>query len=149
MTDIAITWDEQLCRGDWSMSGGDLASGSDLQTASLVSMFTDARVDEHVPPAPAGPPDRRGCWTDTYTGWRIGSRLWTRQRLVKNQQTLTLITGDVKDCLNWLIAEGVVSRVDISASWINRTMIGVSITAHMPLADPQTFQFQWVWNQIF
>ncbi len=148
MTDIAITWDEQNCRGDWSMAGGDLASGSDLQTAILVSMFTDGRVDDYVAPAPAGAPDRRGCWTDTYTGWQIGSRLWTRKRLVKNQQTLTLIEGDVQDCLNWLITAGVVARFDISTAWINRTMIGTSIVANMPAADPQNFQFQWVWNQI-
>jgi phage gp46-like protein len=146
--DIAITWNESTGRGDWSMTNGDLASGSDLQTAVLLSLFTDARVDDYVAPPPSGAPDRRGCWTDAYTGYQIGSRFWTRMRLVKNQFTLNLIQTDAQDALGWLISDGVVASFDIQAAWINKTMIGLSIVAHMPAGDPQTFRFQWVWGQI-
>lgn len=146
--DIAITWDESTGRGDWSMTNGDLTSGSDLQTAILLSLFTDARVDDYVPPPPSAAPDRRGCWTDTYAGYQIGSRLWTRMRLVKNQTTLSLIEGDVQDALAWLVTDGVVASFNIQAAWVNRTMIGLSIVARMPTGDPQTFAYQWVWGQI-
>ncbi len=146
--DIAIVWDEIRGRGDWAIANGDLASGSDLQTAILLSLFTDCRVDDFTPPPPSGPPDRRGCWTDTYTGYLIGSRLWTRQRLFKTTATLTLIKGDVSDALAWLVTVGVVASFDIDAAWVNRSFIGLSVVAHMPTGSTETFQYSWAWGQI-
>ena len=146
--DIAVTWNPATGTGDWSMTNGDLTSGRDLETAILVSLFTDARVDDYVAPAPSGAQDRRGCWTDTYTGYQIGSRLWTRTRLVKNQTTLNLVQGDVKDALDWLLTAGVVASFDIDAAWVNKTVIAISIVAHMPSGNPQTFRYSWVWGQV-
>ena len=146
--DIAIVWDPVAGRGDWAMANGDLASGGDLQTAILLSLFTDCRVDDYAAPPPSGPPDRRGCWTDTYTGYLIGSRLWTRARLLRNTTTLQLIKGDVRDALAWLVTAGVVASFDVDAVFLNKAGIALAVTAHMPVGNPQAFKFSWVWGQV-
>ena len=148
MGDIAIIWDPVAGRGDWAVANGDLASGQDLQTAILLSLFTDCRVDDYVAPAPTGPTDPRGCWTDTYTGFSLGSRLWTRTRLIKTPATLQLIKGDMRDALDWLIQAGVVASFDVDAAFVNRTGIALAVTAHMPVGNPQRFQFQRVWGEV-
>ena len=45
MGDIRIVWDPTTGTGDLNMLGSGLELGFDLETASLISMFTDARSD--------------------------------------------------------------------------------------------------------
>ena len=45
MGDIRIVWDPATGTGDFNMFGAGLELGHDLQTASLISMFTDAQAD--------------------------------------------------------------------------------------------------------
>jgi phage gp46-like protein len=149
MPDIAITWDQPNGRGIWMMDGADLKSGTDLQTAILVSLFTDqVAPPDFTPPAPAGSPDRRGWWADTYNGYKIGSLLWTLARAIKTTATLTLIQKYAADALDWLITAGVVSSFDITAQWVNRTGVGLHVTAHKPTGQPESFRFNWAWGQI-
>ena len=148
MGDIAIVWNPATSSGDWAMSNGDLQSGSDLQSAILVSLFTDAYAPDFVPPPPSGPPNPRGCWTDTYTGFQIGSLLWTRTRLIKTQGALLLIQGDCQNALAWMVTIGVVASFDVEANFVNRTALALAITAHMPDGTTQTFNYQRFWNEI-
>ncbi len=62
MTDITTIWDEEQSIGDWQSGQGDLLSGNDLETAILISLFTDrlARADDDF-----DGDDRRGWWGDT------------------------------------------------------------------------------------
>lgn len=149
MGDIAIVWNPATYSGDWAMANGDLQSGSDLETAILVSLFTDAYAPDYVPPPPSGPRDPRGCWTDTYTGYRIGSLLWTRTRLIKTETTLLIIEGDCRDALAWMVTAGAVASFDIDAAWFNRTGLALAITAHMPDGSTlPTFRYQRLWNEV-
>ena len=147
-SDIAIVWDQAKGRGDWAMAGADLQSGSDLQSAILVSLFTDRRA----PPDYQGPApwdgNRRGCWVDTYNGFQLGSLLWTLNRSIKSTRVLVLAKQYAADALAWLVETGVVLAFDINAQWVNRTMLGLSIRATMPSGPAQSFQFSWVWGQI-
>lgn len=148
MGDIAIVWNPATSSGDWAMSNGDLQSGSDLEAAILVSLFTDAYAPDYVPPPPSGPPNPRGCWTDTYTGYRIGSLLWTRTRMIKTEATLLLIKGDCQNALAWLVTAGAVASFDIEAAFVNRTALALAITANQPAGPPLTFRYQRLWNEV-
>lgn len=149
MPDIAITWDNTAGRGVWTMDGADLRSGSDLQTAILVSLFTDqVAPPDYAPPAPSGSADRRGWWADTYNGYAIGSLLWTLARAAKTTATLTLVRKYAADALGWMIEAGIVASFDIVAQWVNRTAIGLQITAHKPSGQPEAFNFGWAWGQL-
>ncbi len=147
-SDIAIVWDNQTGRGDWVMAGPDLQSGSDLESAILVSLFTDQRASDDYAAPPPSPTDKRGWWGDTYLGFQLGSRFWQRTRLAKTASTLVLIQKDAQDALGWLITLGAVASFDITAQWLNRTMIGLRIVAHMPNGDALNFRYAWIWGQI-
>jgi len=149
MPDIAITWVQTDGRGVWLMNGPDLLTGSDLQTSILVGLFTDrVAPPDYVTPAPTTNTDRRGWWGDTYSGTQLGSLLWTLARAAKTKGTLVLIEKYAADALQPLIDAGVVAYFDITAIWINRTNVGLHITAHKPTGNPETFLFGWAWGQI-
>ena len=58
MSDITTTWTVETGTGDWSIMGGALASGDDLASAVLISLFTDRIADDSDIP-PDGSDDRR------------------------------------------------------------------------------------------
>ena len=79
MTDITTIWVVESGTGDWSISGGALASGDDLASAVLISLFTDGLAgDDDIPPDGSG--DRRGWWGDAGEDIPIGSKLWLLDR---------------------------------------------------------------------
>ena len=80
MTDLAVFWDNRLGAGDICVVGADLQAEAGLDTAILISLFTDARVrDEELPP---GHTWRRGWWGDDVEDEpdSTGSKLWTLRR---------------------------------------------------------------------
>lgn len=57
MSDISSWWNADTLRADWIAGNGDLLSGDDLQSAIMISLFTDrlATAAEHgYPLSPAG-----------------------------------------------------------------------------------------------
>ncbi|MDE9430177.1 phage GP46 family protein [Xenorhabdus bovienii] len=61
MSDITSWWDVTNIHADWIVGCGDLVTGDDLQTAIIISLFTDrqARSDDDFDGV-----DRRGWWGD-------------------------------------------------------------------------------------
>jgi phage gp46-like protein len=82
------------------------------------SLFTDARLDADTLP-PDGTNDRRGCWADALEGpgENFGSLLWVRLAGIPTARELEQA---VRDALAWMIADGIVSRVEVVASVANR-----------------------------
>ncbi len=147
MVDIAITWDVQTAQGDWYVQNGGLATGSDLESAVLVSLFTDQRASSDFP-LPDGDDDLRGWWDDTYTGDLIGSRLWQFARAVKfGTSTLPLQVQDAcQDALQWLLDDGVAASVTVNTGWVNATTVGIAILITEPNGIATPFNFSWAWN---
>lgn len=128
MSDISIIWSPMVGRGDWSLSGAQLASGPDLVTAILISLFTDriAAADDVIPD---GSSDPRGWWGDDPTN-PIGSRLWMLERAKQTTETLARAQDYIKEALQWLIDDGVVARFDILTEWTRASMLGARIIAY-------------------
>jgi phage gp46-like protein len=150
MTDIAIVWDTANARGDWTVRNGDLGIGPDIQSAVLVSLFTDRLASsDYISPDPAAINDRRGWWGDTYEPSLIGSRLWQLDRSKKTDQT-TLLNQARDYCaeaLQWLLDDGVAASISVTTFWNTRDQIGIVIDITKPgVGQAETFQFQWAWN---
>jgi phage gp46-like protein len=147
--DIAVAWDDAAGRGDWLCTPGDLAiDPGGLRSAVLLSLFTDAAAPlNYVPPA-GSTAERRGCWTDTYEPYSIGSWLWLLNRTKITDRAVLLAT--VQDycaaALKWLQDLGVVDAVTVSALWLSGTVIGLGVTLTQPQSPPQVFQFAWAWQ---
>ena len=148
--DIAISWDAALSRGDWVLSAdGDLETGGDLQTAILISIFTDAMAapDDVIPD---GTNDPRGWWGDEFDSQHpIGSKLWLLDRAKQTQKTLNRAFSYLSESLQWLIDDGVVGRFDIQVQWVRASFLGASITAYSPQGSVMNAgQYLWAWNGV-
>jgi phage gp46-like protein len=65
LADLALTWDEQQGAADLALIDNDLASDRGLETAVLLSLFTDRRAQPDDVPPSGDPADRRGwCGLD-------------------------------------------------------------------------------------
>lgn len=148
MTDIATIWDPVSGRGDWAMAGADLASGNDLVTAVLISLFTDrsAHEDDVIPD---GSTDRRGWLGDEGETVPIGSRLWLLARRKETAQTLADAKTYMAEALQWLIDDGVAGSIDIYAEWSKPAFMGARITIYQPgKAAPVMMNFTWAWQGV-
>jgi phage gp46-like protein len=144
MTDITTTWD--TARGDYRVDGASLASGDDLATSVLISLFTDRTLPSDETPAD-GSSDPRGWWADDEI-YPIGSRLWTLERAKRTQETLARARSYIEEALQWLIDDGVVSRFDLLVEWDQYQRLSAQITAHKPDNTSQNLAYAWAWDSL-
>jgi phage gp46-like protein len=92
----------------------DLRMDEGLETAILLSLFSDARALEGDD-LPFGS-DKRGFWGDVILGYSFGSKLWTLERGKITNKTLGVIETYMGSALQWMLEDGVVSDVGVSAT---------------------------------
>lgn len=143
--DIYIAWDNNQALGDWALADGDLQTGQDLETACLVSLFTDRLATPDFVPTD-GTTDRRGWWADLYEDRPLGSNLWQLERAKKTRQTLGLAQRYAQDALQWLIDDGVASTLLVNTQWITATMLGIAVAITRPNGSQTRFMFGWAWQ---
>ncbi len=146
MADITTVWDVQNARGDWQIAGSDLLSGDDLQTAVLISAFTDrlANADDVIPD---GTPNRRGwCLDDPATP--IGSRLWLLTRSVLSQQVAALAQAYLLEALEWLITDGVAADIEVYTQIVLSNQLDIVVQIFKSSGNTVAMQFNWAWSEI-
>lgn len=114
MTDIALKWNASGL-GDIVSTGSDLATDDGLETAILISVFTDRLAD--VDQLPDGGVSRRGWWGDIdgLPGDHIGSLIWTLEREKNIASAIEKANNFLRDCVKWLVDDSVCARVDTLA----------------------------------
>ena len=119
--DIKIRWDTDLMEGDFIFEDNDFQTDDGLGTAVLISWFTDQRADDEdpIPNAQNGFIDKRGWWGDLIDaqveGDQIGSKLWLLNRSKTDQATLNLAVEYGEAALKWMIDDGIVKEVTVTA----------------------------------
>lgn len=147
MNDIALNL-QRTALGDifdLAVSSGDLESEEGLQTAIIISLFTDKRVtkDESLGGG------QRGWWGDALAeivGDRIGSKLWLLEREKQTQETLTRAREYALESLQWLIDDEVASKLDVTASYqgIGKMLLEVDVTK--PNGEKLNYTFDSAWQ---
>lgn len=149
--DILIQWDNTNAVGDWMIADGDLQTGQGLETACLVSLFTDKLATPDFVPTD-GTSDRRGWWADPYNDQPLGSNLWQLDRAKKTRDTLGLARRYAQDALAWLVEDGVAASVVVDTRWlgdaIGSTMLGIAIAITKPDGSMTRFVFGWAWDNL-
>lgn len=145
MSDTSTIWVRDLGRGDWSLNGADLQSGNDLETAMLISLFSDreANPDDVILD---GTGDPRGWIGDADQPYKIGSRIWLLARAKQTAQTLRLASDYIAESLQWLIDDGVVAQFDITAEWTQPGLLGARVLAYKNNGSSIPMNFSWVWK---
>ena len=150
MADIGLTWNSAVGYADLSIVGGDLAIDAGLETAVILSLFTDAQAQpgDVIPDGSANP---RGWWGDmpvdpaqqdaSAPPDRIGSRLWLLDRALQTAETLRLAELYALEALQWMIDDGIAATITATASFPFLTWIELVITIDQS-AD-STFTLAW------
>lgn len=155
MSDVATVLIQEVdsFRFDWQMAGPSLLQDDGLETAVILSLFTDRRAADDDLPTSAQPEDRRGWWGDTFadaSGDQIGSRLWLLAREKQTQATLLKARDFAREALAWLVDDGVARSVTVDASWMpERSGVLVMVIEIARAAKPVSrYQFQAFWKGV-
>ncbi len=146
MSDIRIVWNGSY--GDWSYVDGQLEQGDDLESAVLVSLFTDRLASPDFV-LTDGTQDRRGHWSDSYADpgdGLLGSDFWQLERAKITAKLIPQAKQMAHSALQWLVDDGVVASWIIDAVIQNGVRLAMTITAVKPDGSRQTFRYSWAWS---
>ncbi len=143
--DIRMTYDNISQAGDFVVTKGDLATDRDLETAVLISLFTDRRAsDDDV--VPDGTDDRRGCWMDALSEIPLGSRIWLLNREKVIPSTVAALKEYIEEALQWLLDQHIARAVTVTCTADSRKH---QILAEIDIArNGQNRRYQYVWRQL-
>lgn len=138
--------------GDLAVNGSSLAADDGLETAVLLSLFTDRRAndDDQLPDAGTqAEREPRGWWGDTYAdtpGDRIGSRLWLLAREKQIDSVLQRAQQYAAEALQWLVDDGVAREVGVTAEIVKEGVLGLAIQIVRPRVPVARFRFETFWK---
>lgn len=145
--DIRKTWN--LDHADVTVFGDDLATDEGLETAVIVSLFTDRRAPSAAE-LPAGETNRRGWWGDTYLDLsedRYGSHLWLLSREKTLQEVANRAREYAERALQWMLDEDVAARLEVDAELQRPDRLNLEIRIWRPgIADPMRLKYDYNWR---
>lgn len=148
--DIKLFFDTYLLTGDVKYQNGDLVREEGLETAVMISLYTDRRASESD--ILDDPNDKRGWWGDLVpdTGDRIGSKLWQHDRDKSTDQNIIKIKQAVKECLQWMIDDGVANKIEVTAEKFGEAYnyrLGITTKIYRRFSDkPYIIKFDDLWE---
>lgn len=134
--------------GDLTVSGPSLENDDGLETAVVISLFTDRRA-KAGDPLPDGVLNRRGWWGDSFpsvAGDRIGSRLWMLAREKQLPSVLARAREYAIEALQWLIEDGVARAVNVTAEVVRNGVLGLSIEIVRSDKPVAMYRFDSFWS---
>lgn len=146
MSDIALIWNSQGF-ADIDTAGSDLLTDDGLQTALIISLFTDRRVSEGEE-LPAGESDRRGWWGDVggLPSDRIGSRLWLLEREKALPEVVARANEYAREAVQWIIQDRVATRVDVVAESTRFEELDIQVSVCRPNGSVVKSRYSYNWQ---
>lgn len=149
MTDAALVWNADAWHGDLALSAGAVVIDAGLRTAILISLFTDARAPDAAP-LPEDSADRRGWWGDDFPASAprrgdTGSLLWLLARSKITQATLNRAREYVISSLQWLITDGIASRISVEVEAQDQQRLAIRVEIDRPDGPAREF-YDYVWE---
>lgn len=134
---------------DFSLDMLGLAEDDGLETAVIISLFSDRRAntDDAIP---GDSSDRRGWWADAFgdvENDRIGSRLWLLEREKQLPSVLARAQEYAAESLQWLVDDGVVESVSVAASNPRDGILALAIDIFRPHHPITQYRFETFWSQ--
>ena len=148
MSDIRLEYDNDLGVMDLAIVDDDIARDAGLETAVLISLFTDRRAaDEDVL---LNPEDKRGWWGDQFSeveGDQIGSRNWLLERALLTPDVEVQTEVRTRECLDWQLEDEVAASIDVVIETDDETRsLCEQITINQPTGDQLNFRYTSVWE---
>lgn len=147
--DIALQYDNASGTGQWALINGDLALGNDLESAVMVSLFTDCLATSDFTPTDRTD-NRRGFWGDSFEATPTGSNLWQfdRAKFTDNTKILLRARDYTKQALQWLIDDGVAASISVVTAKLGISGLQINIVITKPVTNIKVpFQYSVYWGQ--
>ena len=147
--DIRIKWSTGEQCADLVLDGEiDLSSDAGLETAVVISLFSDRRAgDEELP---AGETRLKGWWGDSVSeieNDQIGSKLWLLYREKHLSEVAKRAKEYVEDALLWLTETRVASKVEVETELLEGGMLGIRARILRPGTNTATeFRYNYNWK---
>lgn len=145
--DFALRYDPSAKLFDLDLEDGDLATDEGLQTAVILSLFTDRRAEDEDA-LPDGGTDRRGWWADAYSETPHGSRLWLLHREKELDEVLRRAQAYAEEALAWLLEDEVAESVVVEAEHLRRDTLGLRVEIRRGDGTALARQFDYVWRNV-
>lgn len=120
-----------------------LESTDGMETALIVSLFTDARTSSDKV---ATAHNRRGWVGNILTaniGRSIGSTLWVYEQSRITTNILNQIRVAAQEALDWLVEDGIAKTVIVSVQQVTERGIVISIDIETPQGENQRYSAIW------
>lgn len=149
MADLRFKYLPEESEFDLAIKNWELEFDDGLETAVLISLFTDARVEEEE--LPSGETDRRGWWGDGVLNpdrIPLGSKLWLLDRATSRPERLEQARQYAMEALQWLIDDKIAASVEVETSFAeeNPENILLEISIARPSKDGADLRFDFVWE---
>lgn len=143
--DIALVYDADAKAFDLAIEGGDLVTDSTLETAVLLSLYTDRRaLPEDV--LPADGIDRRGWWCDAYSERLQGSRLWLLSREKDLATVLRRAELYAKEALTWVLEDGIAETLEVEAVHLRAGVLQLIVVINRKSGGQLAGHYEYVWG---
>lgn len=138
MSDLSIMWKDG--EGDVVLLDSALLTDDSLTNAIVISLFTDARVD-----------NQRGWWGNDFNQneeiqVEMGSRLWTLARSKQLADVLDDAQDYAEQALQWLIDDGHALAIDVMATNPEQSVLLLSVVVTLPNGQTEQRTFSAVWS---
>lgn len=143
--DVRLLFDGQALDGDVLLASGDLVEENSLQTALLLSLFTDRRATPEQLQRFGGD-NPRGWWGDadaTVPGDAFGSHLWLLEREIELQETLNRAREYGEQAVEWIIEDGLAESIAVVAAYPQRGVLALQVTPERARGTRERFAFVW------
>lgn len=130
------------------LDGADLAVDDGLESAVIVSLFTD-RIALPTDPIPDGSPDRRGHWSDSFLVTiddKEGSRLWLLSREKVRDEVLRRGEDYAREALKWMLEDGVAKAIEPTAWTTGRGDFNLRVRIIKPDDSDVEFSYLNLWR---
>lgn len=151
MNDVSYIYDCQKGSLDIKIVDNDIFLGDDLQTAISISMFSEART---ALPIETNTKESisvlSGWWADSFEDQPLGSEAWIYRRAKITQETLEGLSEAYTNSLQWLIDDGVVEALTVTAvkSETIPNTIEIVVRVSKPQQQDETFKWEFAWEDV-
>jgi len=146
MADAAMVMTEN--GGALVLSGFDLERDDGLETAVIISLFTDRRASNEQIPVELPQDDLRGYWGDIANATpsdQTGSLLWLLAREKQRPQILGRAQQYCREALAWMVEDLVATRVEVTAQFVAQGWMLILVDIFRPTGTPVRYRFNYEW----
>lgn len=147
MADIALRF-EDFAGGDLILEGQDLARDDGLESAVIVSLFTDRRATPEQIRIGDDPADLRGWWGDyrpSVDGDQTGSHLWLLRREKQTSEVLTRARQYAEQALAWMIDDKVAKSITVTTEYGQPGWLLIESVIERPNGSRVRYRYDYEW----